>query len=200
MLVELVDFRYRNVYQELGFPGCSATPLLAPGALERLVIARDSLLAEGFELVVLDAYRTRAAQQHLYDITLAQIQCDHDCSEEEARERIVGFVAKPAGIFPHGTGGAVDVTLAQGAEELWLGTDFDEVSPVSARDYFREFPPTDEREQAAHLLREQLRGAMEAAGFIGLKSEWWHFEYGTPRWAAETQSATLYGQVVDSVF
>jgi len=38
-------------------------------------------------------------------------------------------------------------------------------------------------DRAAAENRLLLRTAMEAAGFVGIESEWWHFEWGTYRWS-----------------
>jgi len=36
---------------------------------------------------------------------------------------------------------------------------------------------------------------MRKAGFVVYDGEWWHFEFGTRRWAALTGSAPLFGPV-----
>ena len=74
---------------------------------------------------------------------------------------------------------ALDVTLldAQG-RELDMGTGFDDLSE-------RSHPAKEALLQARGELSAQhienrrwLRGAMFQAGFVGINSEWWHFDCG----------------------
>lgn len=184
MLVEATGFRYRLRYSEMGFPGTSPRPFLHPRVLERLHHA-TAHLPPAHELLIWDAFRTPAAQRHLYQVTIDQFRA-RGMTDDQAREAVKGFVANPDGVFPHGTGGAIDLTLVRDGQELPMGTDFDDFSPMAARDWYRENPVTRELDPDAALHREILFDAMEAAGFVGLDSEWWHFEYGTARWGRVT--------------
>ncbi len=179
-LVRVEGFPYDMRYVTLGFPGSPPEPWVAEALLQPLEHVREFLGPE-YELALLDCYRPPVAQQHLYDVTLAEFHAA-GMSEEEALENIKGFVANPSGVYPHGTGGAIDVTLYRDGKEVWMGTEFDEFNVASARDWYRENPPTEPGFVQASRDRELLRAAMESAGFVGLDTEWWHFEYGTARW------------------
>ncbi|HAB16604.1 MAG TPA: D-alanyl-D-alanine dipeptidase [Verrucomicrobiota bacterium] len=81
------------------------------------------------------------------------------------------FVAPPERGSRHTRGAAVDVTLVRlnDGAELPMGTGFDDFTPRAASD-FEALP--------AEVLanRHQLRDLMLAAGFTGIRSEWWHFD------------------------
>jgi D-alanyl-D-alanine dipeptidase len=72
-----------------------------------------------------------------------------------------------------------------------MGSGFDEPVEASVCDYFEQHP---------HLLftdrRRLLLHAMTKSGFANYPGEWWHFEYGTLRWAAATAAqAAIYNAV-----
>lgn len=64
------------------------------------------------------------------------------------------------------------------------GTGFDDFSERAHRDWFAQNPPSDAITSEQFANRQRLDQAMEAAGFVGLASEWWHFEWGTRLWSA----------------
>jgi zinc D-Ala-D-Ala dipeptidase len=181
-------FDCANRYAGL-WPGVPVRTWLRSGVAERLHRAQQAL-PDGWTLRVWDGWRSpvtiRALHEHFYGpgSTLPP-----------------GFVADPngAGVPPHLTGGAVDVTATVDGDELWFGTEFDEFVPHAAALWF-------ERADAAHGpggaavdsttvrdRRRTLRAAMASAGFVGLAEEWWHFSYGDEAWAVATGAAALYG-------
>jgi D-alanyl-D-alanine dipeptidase len=69
-----------------------------------------------------------------------------------------GYVAPPQPGSVHNRGGALDVSLTDlDGKDVEVPTDFDDFTT-----------------RANH--RQVLRDAFEAAGFTGIRSEWWHFE------------------------
>jgi D-alanyl-D-alanine dipeptidase len=71
----------------------------------------------------------------------------------------------------HSRGAAVDLTVVDATgKELNMGTEFD---------FFGVEAHTDNLNLPAEVLknRQILREAMEAAGFRGIRTEWWHFSY-----------------------
>lgn len=101
-----------------------------------------------------DCYRPRPYQQRLWD-----------------KKSDPNYVTPPAQGSMHSRGAAVDLTLvdAKGVE-LDMGTPYD---------FFGEKAHTDYTKLPAKVLenRRLLREAMEAAGFKGIRTEWWHFSY-----------------------
>ncbi|MFM7675611.1 MAG: M15 family metallopeptidase [Synechococcus sp.] len=128
--------------------------LRCPVALALQQVQQD-LAAEGLGLKVWDAYRPLAVQKRMWDKI-------HD-------ERYVSNPAVNAGRHTRGT--AVDVTLVDRlGRELPMPTPFDDFTPAAHRDATG-IPP----EEAANARR--LQEAMERRGFVGLPTEWWHFDW-----------------------
>lgn len=180
------------------FPGAVEHPYLAKIAADALKVVCDDLAAQGFGVLIWDAYRTCQTQHHILDKYTAQLRLQYPSeSKLEIHHRGLAFVSDPQGIFPHGTGGAVDVTLLREGIEQDLGTGFDDFSTRSAALYFEENPPVDDDGRQIAQLRRILRSAMLRAGFVGIDSEWWHFEIYTRRWESETGAKAVLTSVLD---
>jgi len=172
-----VDLRYvgtdnfvgRDLYGDLD---CAWLHREAAAALEQAA----HYLAElhpGYRIIVLDALRPHRVQEMLWahlDGTPLQM-----------------YVADPARGSIHSFGMAVDVTVIdpQGVE-IDMGSGFDEMAEKS-------HPALEEKMLAAGQItaqqrsnREILRQAMFHAGFRGINSEWWHFNFGDPAVVRQT--------------
>jgi D-alanyl-D-alanine dipeptidase len=91
----------------------------------------------------------------------------------------VDYVADPKVGSRHNRGAAVDVTLVDPrGRALPMPSDYDEFSPRAHRDFAG---GSDEARKNRALLEE----VMARHGFLGLPTEWWHFD------AAEWQSYPL---------
>jgi zinc D-Ala-D-Ala dipeptidase len=119
----------------------------------------------GQRLLVLDALRPQRVQEAIW----------RDVQGTPAAR----YFADPVRGSIHSYGMAVDATLqdAQG-RELDMGSGFDEMS-------VRSHPALEVEQLAAgnitreHIAaREVLRAAMQAGGFGGIPTEWWHFNHG----------------------
>lgn len=132
------------------------------GTVKKLRAAADALAAEGFALLIWDAFRPVSAQFALWEATPDP-----------------AFVADPnGGVSSHSRGGTVDVTLVfPDGLPVEMPTEFDDFSPLADRDYSD--VPEPAREHALTLER-----AMEAAGFSGYFAEWWHYS-DTAEWPYE---------------
>ncbi len=171
------------VYSWLGFQHSPSAMQLRAGVLERLGRASRRLPAD-FEIVVIDAHRTRAFQAELLGYYLAA-----------ASTPLTDFISDPwsdAPVPPHTTGGAVDLTLGWRGAVLGLGTDFDAFLPDSAAAALE-----DEDGSTGRDLRRMLAGVLHAEGMTVIGSEWWHWSYGDQHWAARTGApAAIYGEIV----
>lgn len=159
--------------------------LLRQGAAWRLEQAL-SFLPETLGLLVLDGFRSLEVQQALWDWQWQEVTRDYpNLTRAEIHAKVREFVAEPnpdpAKPTPHRTGGAVDLTLFDLAsgEPLPMGTAFDEATEATQTDWFERHPCEPFTQNRRLLYR-----AMISAGFVNYPSEWWHFEYGTRRWAA----------------
>lgn len=164
-----VDLRYAGpnnfVGRDLYSPfDCAWLHVEAAAALEKAV-AWLAAQAPGYTLLVLDALRPQRVQQQLWDAL--------------AGTGLQIYLANPARGSIHSYGMALDVTILdpQG-RELDMGTGFDDMTDLS-------HPALEDGFLAAGQLSEQqignrrlLRGAMFDAGFVGITTEWWHFDCG----------------------
>jgi D-alanyl-D-alanine dipeptidase len=185
-LVPITGIKAFLRYAVEGLPGAMNHPFLAAPVFECLLEAQALIRCANptSELLIWDGYRTRDTQRALFDRYRAKLASQYrDLSATELYTRTREFVSDPDGVFPHGTGGAVDVTLLSYGNTVWMGGDFDDFVPESAADWFRLHPPASPSEETAWRNREFLRAAMERAGFVGIASEWWHFEHGTSTWS-----------------
>lgn len=151
----VVDLRYataNNFTGQVLYPKEARCYLREPVA-KALGEVQTALLKEGLSLKLLDCYRPHRVQFKLWEIV-------HD-------ER---YVADPNKGSRHNRGAAVDLTLldAQG-QELVMPTPFDDFSEKAHRSYMQ--LPAQAVENRAKLQR-----AMERVGFVGMPTEWWHFD------------------------
>jgi zinc D-Ala-D-Ala dipeptidase len=165
-LVELVtldptlhlDIRYATLENFLGEPVYTqARAFLQRPAAEALVRAHHRLERHGYGILVHDGYRPWYVTRIFWDATPPEL---HD------------FVADPAEGSKHNRGCAVDVTLYDLKTGRAVGMPglYDEMSPRSYVDYAG--GTARQRE-----LRDLLRAAMEAEGFVVYPQEWWHYDY-----------------------
>ncbi|CAM4174990.1 M15 family metallopeptidase [Roseateles saccharophilus] len=119
----------------------------------------------GYRLLVLDALRPQRVQQRLWD--------------ELQGTPLTLYLAHPERGSIHSYGMAVDITLLDPAgREVDMGSGFDEMTLASHPDHEAEHLALGAL-TARHLVeRGWLRAAMREAGFHGIPTEWWHFDFG----------------------
>jgi len=126
--------------------------LLREAAL-RLAEVQAELESRGLGLKIWDGFRPVAAQWKFWELV--------------PDER---YVSDPRKGGRHTRGTAVDLTLiTKDGQELVMPSDFDDFSEKAHRDY-------QEASEEAISNRELLREVMERHGFVGLPTEWWHFD------------------------
>lgn len=121
--------------------------------VQKLSAAQEALAAEGYALLIWDAFRPAEAQFRLWEV----------CPDPV-------YVANPEkGVSSHSRGNTVDVTLvlADGTP-VEMPTGFDDFSPLADRNY------SDVPESAAANAR-LLENVMTDCGFKPYAGEWWHF-------------------------
>jgi D-alanyl-D-alanine dipeptidase len=153
-----LDIRYATSDNFLSTPVYSeARAFLQRPAAEALVRAHRALRAQGFGLLIHDAYRPWWVTKLFWDAT-----------PPDKRE----FVADPAQGSRHNRGCAVDLTLARLADgrAVEMPSLYDEMTE-------RAYPTYAGGTVESRRLRDLLRAAMEREGFAVFESEWWHFDY-----------------------
>lgn len=144
------NFTGRAVYTE-------ARAFLQRPAAEALARAHAALRKKGYGVVVFDGYRPWGVTKLFWELT-----------PEDKKQ----FVADPRRGSRHNRGCAVDLTLydLKTGRQVSMPGEYDEMSERSHVNYAG---GTDEQRR----LRDLLRAAMEAEGFLIYEPEWWHYDY-----------------------
>ena len=164
-----VDLRYATpdnfVGRDLYSPyDCAWLHRDAAAALERVVAWLKERRPDCTPLV-LDALRPQRVQQQLWDAL--------------AGTDLQMYLADPQRGSIHSFGMALDVTLVDEAgRELDMGTGFDDMTLLSHPALEARFLASGELTTAQAANRQLLRDAMFQAGFVGINTEWWHFDCG----------------------
>lgn len=164
-----VDLRYATpnnfVGRDLYSPyDCAWLHRDAACALER-VVAWLKARRPGCTPLVLDALRPQRVQQQLWDAL--------------AGTDLQMYLAHPQRGSIHSFGMALDITiLDQDGRELDMGTGFDDMTELSHPALEARFLASGELSAEQVANRQLLRDAMFQAGFVGINTEWWHFDCG----------------------
>jgi len=164
-----VDLRYASpdnfIGRDLYSPyDCAWLHRDAAVALER-VVAWLKERRPGCTPLVLDALRPQRVQQELWDAL------------EGTALRM--YLANPERGSIHSFGMALDITiLDEDGRELDMGTGFDDMTELSHPALEQGFLASGRLSAQQVANRQLLRDAMFQAGFVGINSEWWHFDCG----------------------
>ena len=149
-----IDLKYATADNITGSPIYrEARCLLHTEAVTALAKSISIAQLAGLQLVVYDAYRPQQAQAILWNA----------CPDPQ-------YVVDVAIGSNHSRGTAIDVTLMDDRGHLLdMGAGFDEMHDRSHA-WHPSVPP------AAQHNRLLLNAIMFGGGFVGINSEWWHFE------------------------
>ena len=164
----VVDLKYSTSDNFLGFDvyGDFNTCYLQTDVAEKLRIAQQFLKSQFpfYSLIIYDGARPRSVQYKMWN-TL----------DIPYRERSK-YLSNPAGGSLHNFGAAVDLSIInENGYELDMGTKYDYFGELA---YPREEERMIKEGKLTHkqlLNREILRTVMAKAGFVGITTEWWHF-------------------------
>jgi len=151
----VLDIRYATTNNFTGqqlYP-FSKCYLRQPSA-EKLRAAQAELAMMGYGLKIYDGYRPLSVQKKMWEVY------PHP-----------GYVADPKKGSRHNRGAAVDVTLIRLSDgsELLMPTSYDDFTEKAHRN-FSDLPAE------AISNRELLEQVLTKHGFVGLATEWWHFD------------------------
>jgi len=151
----VLDIRYATTNN---FTGQQLYPFskcyLRRASAEKLRAAQAELAPLGYGLKIFDGYRPLSVQWKMWEVY------PHS-----------GYVADPRKGSRHNRGAAVDVTLIRlaGGAELPMPTPYDDFTERAHRK-FKDLPEEVVRN------RELLEEVLTKHGFVGLYTEWWHFD------------------------
>jgi D-alanyl-D-alanine dipeptidase len=164
-----VDLRYATannfVGRDLYSPyDCAWLHVDAAAALERMV-AWLAQQRPGHTALVLDALRPQRVQQQLWDALEGT--------------GLQMYLADPARGSIHSYGMALDITILDpDGRELDMGTGFDDLTELSHPALEEGFLRSGALSTVQLANRRLLREGMLQAGFVGINTEWWHFDCG----------------------
>ena len=125
---------------------------------ESLIKANNFFKSKGYRIKFFDCYRPLDVQRQMWEVFPNP-----------------KYVANPAYGSIHNRGGAVDITLVdENGNELNMGTDFDHFGEEAHHAY---------QQLDAKVMenRRLLKSGMEAAGFVAIRTEWWHYNFGSAK-------------------
>lgn len=142
-----------NFTHKIVYPAAKA--YLVSQAAEALFKVQEELNKQGLGLKIFDGYRPLSVQEKFWQLV--------------PDER---YVADPKKGSRHNRGCAVDCTLVylENGKELEMPTPFDDFTEKAHRDYMN-------ISENVKSNRDKLEEIMKKNGFIGLPTEWWHFDY-----------------------
>ena len=121
---------------------------------QKLLEAQHEFERSGYGLKLFDCYRPLSVQKKFWALV----------PDEQ-------YVANPAKGSRHNRGAAVDATLVRMTDgtDVAMGTDFDDFTEKAHRDY---------KQLPADVLqnRQMFERVMGNHGFVGLPTEWWHYD------------------------
>ena len=150
-----LDIRYATTdnFTKAKIYDCPAC-LLRVEAAQALVKAHKALQKKGLGLKMFDCYRPRPYQQRLWN-----------------KVPNPDYVTPPTKGSMHSRGAAVDLTIVDASgKELDMGTPYDFFGVEAHTDYKK-------HSSKIQANRDLLREALDAVGFKGIRTEWWHFSY-----------------------
>lgn len=158
----LLDLRYatpNNFAKRVVYP--KARCLLRAPVAAALARVQGRLRPQGLQLLIWDCYRPFAVQEAFWELVP-----NPKYVAKPVRKR-----GKPWRGSKHNRGAAIDLSLAdREGNPLEMPTDHDDFSERAHRD-------ATGTSKAAAANARLLDKAMRAAGFAGIDTEWWHFDF-----------------------
>lgn len=165
----LVELKYGTADNFMGKDvyGCLRHAYVQKPVMAMLQKAQAALEKKhpGFHLLIYDAARPLSIQWVLWN-SLTQ----YPPSERQK------YVADPKQHSIHNYGSALDLTVADASgKPLEMGTKYDFFGDLAYPSKEQQFLASGKLSQNAYQNRLILREAMQAAGFMRIEFEWWHF-------------------------
>jgi zinc D-Ala-D-Ala dipeptidase len=168
------NFLQRNLYAPMD---CAWLHQQAAQGVEKSIVWLNQN-TPGLQLMVLDALRPHRIQEQLW--------------ASLAGTDLQMYLADPARKSIHSFGMAVDVTLVdKNTTALDMGSQFDEMVDRSHPEHEAKMLETGHLTEHQIGNRKILRAAMTAGGFVGISTEWWHFDHGNRAQVREQFSLVL---------
>lgn len=157
--------------------------VLARKSVAKNLVEAKSYLPEGYNFKIWDCKRTLNTQINMLDSFRRRLRLAHPkMSKKNLEELVFTFGARPIKrverLDAHRNGGSVDLTIVnREGQELYMGTEFDDLTEKAATDYFEKKKKLNTLEKEAQKNRQILINVMIKAEFINYAPEWWHWSY-----------------------
>lgn len=205
-LIEQPGIFLAQAYYKQGIHGTSSNTFLRRKLIDAIQEALE-IISSQYGFVIFDGFRSRQAQQGLFESFSQQIarQNPH-LSEKELYDETRKYVAHPDEpsrfeVPPHLSGGSVDIGLTdKNGIPLNMGTEFDNLTDKASTLYFeRPYDSTvgtDEKTwDEIRVNRRVLFNVLKKVGFTNWKHEWWHYDLGNCPWSHELELPWVYGEM-----
>lgn len=182
--MKFVDLsRYKFVLEPIYyFYGWSKSPkILARRSVVKALLKARIYLPKGYNFKIWDCQRPRYVQIAMLSSFRRRFKTlNPKLSPKEIEKLVFTFGARPlpkvVRLDTHRNGGAVDLTiLGKSGEELYMGTEFDDLTPKAATNYYVTKQKLTAADKEAKKNRQLLCRIMVKAGFKNYAPEWWHW-------------------------
>ena len=184
--IKLTDLaRYKFVIDpRYYFCGWAKSPkILGRQATVRALVKARSYLPRGYNFKIWDGQRPYEVQLAMMSSIRRRIRLTHPgLSKKECEKMVLKFGGSVTKRMKrpdtHQNGGSFDLTLVDNrGNEMYMGTDHDDLTEKAATDYFEKKMKLSLFEKEAKKNRRLLKRIMEKAEFINYAPEWWHWSY-----------------------
>lgn len=186
--MEYVDLaKYKFVVEpRYYFYGWASSPrILARQSLAQALVKARLLLPRGCNFKIWDCKRSRKTNLEMVKSFRKRLRLTYlKASPKRIKKILIKFCGripcpvKEKRLDTHRNGGAVDLTIVDRKDnELYMGTDFDDLTPKATTDFFEKKKLLTATEKIARKNRWLLKRVMIKAGFKNYAPEWWHWSF-----------------------
>ncbi|MFA6391420.1 MAG: M15 family metallopeptidase [Patescibacteria group bacterium] len=179
--VEKFGFAVEPRYYFYGWSRSSR--ILARESAIKALLSAQKLLPRGYNFKIWDAQRPLEVQKQMIKSFRLRLKHANPKLDRQALDKLVfTFCSKPTKqvikLGTHRNGGSFDLTIINGqGEELYMGTDHDDISERAETDYYEKKAVLNHFEQTAKHNRRLLKMVLEKSGFVNYNPEWWHWDW-----------------------
>lgn len=182
-LVNVVKYGFVAEPRYYFFGWAKSSKIVGRDAAVKALVKAKRLLPKGYNFKIWDCVRSYAVQALMIESFKKRLKCLYSDHSPKDRKRLLvrfsgGLVKKVVRLDTHRNGGSFDLTIVdRHGQELWMGTDHDDLTEKAAMDYYEKKRTLSACEQEALKNRRMLGRALREADFVNYASEWWHWSY-----------------------
>lgn len=157
--------------------------ILARDSAVKALVKAKRFLPKGHNFKIWDVKRTYNIQAEMIKSFRRRLKLLHPKLSKAKLEKLVfkfsgGLGKSVKRLDTHRKGGSFDLTIIdKKCNELYMGTDHDDLTKKAATDYYENKLQLNSLEKQAKKNRRLLKRVMKKAGFVNYAAEWWHWSY-----------------------